>query len=105
MWQCAGLRAVVVDELHALEGGKRGEEILVTPRDGEESALPAHGVAAVVLKRLDDAVADGDAIYAVIKATATWDPTSLADGAGVTSSSFTVTGAVFGDTVSFAASF
>ena len=31
--------------------------------------VPADGVGAVVLKRLDDAIADGDNIYAVIKAT------------------------------------
>ena len=41
------------------------------PFDATPSGLiDGSGVAAVVLKRLDDAVADGDAIYAVIKATA-----------------------------------
>jgi CRISPR-associated protein Cas1 len=39
--------------LHVTEAGtrlgKRGEEILVTPREGEASAYPAHHVAAVVL--------------------------------------------------------
>lgn len=34
---------------------------------------------------------------------ATWNPGSLADGAGETSASFTVTGAAFGDTVAVAA--
>lgn len=39
--------------LHLTEAGmrvgKRGEQILVRPREGEETAFPAHGVAALVL--------------------------------------------------------
>jgi len=44
---------------------------LCRPFDATKSGLiDGSGVAAVVLKRLDDAVADGDSIYAVIKGTA-----------------------------------
>lgn len=44
---------------------------LCRPFDATKSGLiDGSGVAAVVLKRLDDAVADGDTIYAVIKGTA-----------------------------------
>ncbi len=37
--------------------------------EGSQGTLAAEGIAAVVLKRLDDALAAGDAIYGVIKAT------------------------------------
>ena len=46
---------------------------------------------------------DNTGTGAPLKGSATWDPGSLADGAGETSSAITVTNAQFGDTVSFAA--
>ncbi len=57
---------------HVYEAGAAySPDGLCRPFDATKSGLiDGSGVAAVVLKRLDDAVADGDTIYAVIKGTA-----------------------------------
>ncbi|MCG7534489.1 type I polyketide synthase [Pseudoalteromonas sp. OOF1S-7] len=52
------------------EGGVFSKDGYCRAFDKQASGtVPADGVGAVVLKRLDDAIADGDNIYAIIKAT------------------------------------
>jgi hypothetical protein len=67
----------------------------LTPANNRQRGFDAGGLPNTFVARAPDEL--------LPMVTLTWDPPSLADGAGVTSSAITITGAAFGDTVTVGA--